>query len=535
MPKKKTNDEFLHDLSQKNPRIKPIEPYINAVTAIKCECCKCGYVWPAIPNNILRGGGCPNCAGNQRLTQEIFINRISKINPDITITGTYINSDTPIEYLCKKCGNTNKAVPYSLLQGHGCNKCGQEKRRRHRTKTTEVFRQEMAKTNPDIEFLEEYSGVSTPIRCQCKICGYRFTATPDDLLHGRKCDRCRLTHSPLKKTHDTFLEELEAINPNIEPLGQYDGISKKIQFRCKICNHKWFTRPEQLLRGQECPSCQRRWRTSFPEQAVLFYVKQKYPDAINTYREGFGRSELDIFIPTIQLGIEYDGRNWHKNKERIEKQKYETCHDRGIKLIRIRETTVEKTDPSDICDVIIYSNYGHTKRFSELDACITQLGELIHLSKDIDVNRDQLRIREQYYQKLLKESLETQYPYIAAEWYQPYNGSITPAMIRPRSNDRYYWKCTQCGYIYEAIVSNRTQGSGCPNCAHVKKITKTDFLISLKEKYPSIEYIDGYQRIDSTVIFVCKCCGMTQKKRARELLKSGCRNCNRKKRSKVAP
>ena len=36
-----------------------------------------------------------------------------------------------------------------------------------------------------------------------------------------------------------------------------------------------------------------------------------FPDAQN--RKKFGRTELDIFIPSVNIGIEYDGAYWHKN------------------------------------------------------------------------------------------------------------------------------------------------------------------------------------------------------------------------------
>ena len=66
---------------------------------------------------------------------------------------------------------------------------------------------------------------------------------------------------------------------------------------------------------------------SFPEQAVYFYIKKAFPDAINSYKDIFdNRMELDIYIPSIKVGIEYDGAKWHKDdtldKERT---KYHIC------------------------------------------------------------------------------------------------------------------------------------------------------------------------------------------------------------------
>ena len=58
-----------------------------------------------------------------------------------------------------------------------------------------------------------------------------------------------------KKTHEEFIEEMEIKNPNIEILGKYINNSTKIEYRCKICNHKDKKRTGHLLRGSGCPKC----------------------------------------------------------------------------------------------------------------------------------------------------------------------------------------------------------------------------------------------------------------------------------------
>ena len=78
--------------------------------------------------------------------------------------------------------------------------------------------------------------------------------------------------------------------------------------------------------------------TSFGEQAVYFYVKKIFPETINRYRKG--RFELDIYIPEIQTGIEFDGFYFHSGNESLEreKRKYERCQELGIKLIRLKDS-----------------------------------------------------------------------------------------------------------------------------------------------------------------------------------------------------
>ena len=56
--------------------------------------------------------------------------------------------------------------------------------------------------------------------------------------------------------------------------------------------------------------------TSFPEQALFFFIKKHFPDALSRYKFPHdGRNiEIDVYIPSICVGIEYDGVYWHKDK-----------------------------------------------------------------------------------------------------------------------------------------------------------------------------------------------------------------------------
>lgn len=76
------------------------------------------------------------------------------------------------------------------------------------------------------------------------------------------------------------------------------------------------------------------------EIEVYKFVKELFADARCTDRKAISPMELDIFIPSINVGIEYDGDYWHSFPEMIErdKKKNELCLSRGIRLFRIKET-----------------------------------------------------------------------------------------------------------------------------------------------------------------------------------------------------
>ena len=61
--------------------------------------------------------------------------------------------------------------------------------------------------------------------------------------------------------------------------------------------------------------------------------------------------------------------------------------------------------------------------------------------------------------------LATKRPDLAAQWYQPLNGSLTPKDVTLGSNKRAAWCCAD-GHVWYARIDSRTRpgGHGCPVC-----------------------------------------------------------------------
>lgn len=85
--------------------------------------------------------------------------------------------------------------------------------------------------------------------------------------------------------------------------------------------------------------------TSMVEQVLFFYVHQVFPDAISRYIMPDG-TEIDIYIPSISTGIEYDGYYWHKDKLEKDREKNNSLLRQGIFVIRIREKKLKLTYPN---------------------------------------------------------------------------------------------------------------------------------------------------------------------------------------------
>lgn len=191
--KKKSHIQYVSEVNNINPDIEVVGQYINSQTLILHRCKIDGYEWLAIPNNILRGRGCPKCAGNIKITQEEYIKRVYKINPDIEVIGQYTNNNQPVLHRCRVDGNEWMAIPNNVLSGKGCPVCKKVLLSVANRKTHEEYVSEVAIINPTIEVIGQYNGTHMKILHKCLIDGAEWMATPHDILEGKGCPTCNMS------------------------------------------------------------------------------------------------------------------------------------------------------------------------------------------------------------------------------------------------------------------------------------------------------------------------------------------------------
>ncbi len=225
----------------------------------------------------------------------------------------------------------------------------------------------------------------------------------------------------------------------------------------------------------DCTKCIKARSTSFPEQAIYYYAKKCFPDAINRYKEPFEKGmELDIYIPTYRMGIEYDGLAFHNDEDQHDREhrKYKACKQLGIRLVRIKESEDTWSDTAD-------DNFYIKKRMNDRDLqgfLLFMFGRLFAMSAhtftaensrdvflnryysfptDFDVSRDRSEILE--YLVDVEHSFGTQYPELAEMWCKEGNGTLTPFMFPSGSNYLAIWKCPKCGNTWKSPISSIVQ------------------------------------------------------------------------------
>ena len=107
--------------------------------------------------------------------------------------------------------------------------------------------------------------------------------------------------------------------------------------------------------------------TSIPELLIFFNVKKYFPDTIKLLQGDCYSEEIDVFIPSLKIGIEYDGIYWHKDKLKQDETKGKRLSKYGIKLIRFREKGLPAIKN---CSKNIFVD---PKNLNELERCIEAL------------------------------------------------------------------------------------------------------------------------------------------------------------------
>ena len=108
----------------------------------------------------------------RRKSNEQFIAELSLANPNAEPLGTYVNCSTPIDVRCRACGTVWKSKPASLLKGVLCPSCRHERKKHARMKSHGDFLRGMEERHPEIEVLGRYEGNKVGVACMCLKCGF---------------------------------------------------------------------------------------------------------------------------------------------------------------------------------------------------------------------------------------------------------------------------------------------------------------------------------------------------------------------------
>ena len=310
--KRKTHEKFIEEMRVANQNIDIVGTYVDSRIRVECRCKICDNEWKAVPGELLRGYGCPNCTHSRmKKTHEEFVAQLKNINPNIKILGKYIGAKHKIECRCKVCNNKWSTTPDHLLHGKGCIECNMRKQRTH-----ESFVNDMKDINSNIEILGNYIDNKTKVECKCLVCGNKWNVLPKSLLQHHGCPICARENQAYnrRKTQDEFVGQMKEVNPDIEVIGKYVNDRTNIKCRCLNCNNEWASRAGSLLSGTRCPNCIKPKGEDkiekYLQKSNIPYVPQKRFDSLT----GIGGKPLsyDFYLHESNILVEFNGEQHNR-------------------------------------------------------------------------------------------------------------------------------------------------------------------------------------------------------------------------------
>lgn len=328
------------------------------------------HIWKASPNQRTsrqKPGGCPICSGYHVVKS----NSLAYVYPELTIQWDFIknNNISPDKIYARsrkkvwwKCSvgedHTWKAQIKSRANGVGCPICSGRKVAKSNSleiKFPEISNLFHKTKNGDLTPFDVTPYSSKLIWWKCPEGNdHEWQATVANVVNGSTCPVCM--GRKITKTNNlailfpNLMDEWDFDNNSINPNMISSGSKEKVWWICKRNNeHVWYSAiKDRTSKNSGCPICSIKLNVS--ETKMLEIIKKVLPYHKILYRYKplwLKRMELDVFIPSENIGIEYQGIQHFKpidffggeetyiEQVKRDKLKKEICRNRGVTLIEI--------------------------------------------------------------------------------------------------------------------------------------------------------------------------------------------------------
>lgn len=300
-----------------------------------------------------KGSGCPVCKKEKlsrkrepKISTIEWINQATKIhNGKFDYSKVdYTGVDNKVVVGCPIHGEVSM-VAGNHLKGSGCYKCSSVKNGQYRKNTNDDILEKFISIHGDkYDYSKvDFKDMNSPVIIICPDHG-EFEQTPSTHYHGKSgCAKC--VYDERRITLDDWKSHCNYIHN-----GKYDYSETKLDpnsilnfIKYKCPDHGIIKQRATVHMNHGCPFCSNLRST---QETVLYeFLKTLFPDSVSGNRSVLSGKELDIYIPSKKLAIEFDGLYWHSSNstecdyDMRKKHIYKTveCEKQGIQLIHIFE------------------------------------------------------------------------------------------------------------------------------------------------------------------------------------------------------
>ena len=339
--------------------------------------CDKGHRWERSIYSAVNHPGCPVCKGQEIL---IGFNDISVFAPQLykeldskhknpeELKKIFPFSNLYLTWVCPQGHGTYQSTMSKRSAGRGCPVCAGVKTLAGvndiETLHPKLAQQWDENENENITPRDVSSGSRKKVWWKCDR-GHSYQAVVNKRTSGTGCPYCAN-----KKVLVGF-NDLATIRPDVaqrwHPYKNEGNTPEMFTFRSGHvawwrCDkgHEWVSDIDHQSGGNSCPKCSHN--VSQAESDIADYVKSIIGEdkVITSDRKIISPQELDIYIPSKNIAIEYNGLYWHTESQGKDRyyhfNKWEKCKDKGIQLITIWED--EWRDKPDIVKSMIAHKLG---------------------------------------------------------------------------------------------------------------------------------------------------------------------------------
>lgn len=511
-----SHDDFARKASENNPLVEILGTYSGSSAPIHVRCRKCGYEWFPPAGHIASGDtGCPDCAGNRRITHEEFVDRMAATSPDIEVTGTYVRNNEKVVVRCRKCGREWEALGGSLLSGAGCAKCAGVLQRTH-----DEYLAELNEVNPYIEPVDEYVSVNRRMTFRCKKCGHTWKTGPAGPLNGTGCPACNgvtnsfFEYALLFALRDVLGED-EVISRDRDAIGLELDIyipSMSLAFE----PGSWFYHSKRgemdVTKAVKCNMYGIKLVTIFTS-----YPKDMEPPAqcVTTDRS-LGADDWDnakrmISDVLTENGVDASEVDWKAVRKKALKFAGRITTEQFV-------DEMQKVNP----DVRVIGEYSGARSRIEVECLKCRrhwepiAGSLLRGHGCAVCARQEAAKRDMKTQDEFVREVAAKVPDV--EVLGTYTGWDGRVQVR----------CKTCGREWTPAAGTLLAGHGCARCAGNQRKSNEEFVEQLRAINPTIAPLDEYSKNNRKIRFRCMVCGNEWSTAAANVLSGrGCPECGK--------
>lgn len=277
MAKKLTRNEWESRLVDKlNGRATLVgwvaEGVFGAKAKVSLRCDIDGQEWASTPDSIMRGSGCPRCAGNvadntmwEKVIRDALEGRAVMLG---WVKQDEHSARSKVKMKCSICNHMWEAAAHRAAAGRGCQKCSRKNITANEWEI--LISNKMAGRAQMTGWAKDGKTGSkrrVAMRCLAPSCQGEWSPVVNELMRGSGCPYCAAI---VRRTPQSEREaQINAI-PNIAFVAWPDGYSNQYSkplVRCLRDGHEWQAALYSLIgAGHGCPKCAGNYRHTQSER-----------------------------------------------------------------------------------------------------------------------------------------------------------------------------------------------------------------------------------------------------------------------------